>query len=100
MSTYEKGGAKTCIHVHKHTYTRGVFSPRNIFVFRLSETVYGAFSGTVSLAFIKRFWEKLLSDDNFETGIERLIAAIANEGARFNKGWASTLPPPPQMNPR
>ena len=51
MSIYEKegGGAKPCVHVYKHMYTRGVWghAPLEILVFRLSETASGAFSGTL-----------------------------------------------------
>ena len=45
MSIYEKEeGAKPCVHVHKHMYTRGVggHAPLD---FRLSEATSGAFSG-------------------------------------------------------
>ena len=77
MSIYEKEGGKPCVHVYKHIYTRGIWrhAPKEMLVFRLSETASGVFSGTVSLVFIKRFWEKLFSTDDVETGIERLIVA-------------------------
>ena len=44
MSIYEKegrGGAKPCVHVHKHMYTResGGMLPQKILDFRLSQTV-------------------------------------------------------------
>ena len=84
MSIYEKVGGEA--------YTLGV---SGILVFRLSETASGAFSGTVSLVFIKRFWEKLFSTDFVETGIERLIVAILKGGARFDQGGqVPPLPPP------
>ena len=57
--------------------------PQEFFVFRLSETASGAFSGTVSLVFIKRFWEKRFSTDVVETGIERLIVAISKGGGEI-----------------
>ena len=63
ISTYTLGGS-------------GGILPQGILVFRLSETASGAFSGTVSLVFIKRFREKLLRTDVVETWIERLIVAI------------------------
>ena len=50
MSIYEKeGGAKPCVHVHKHMYTRGSggMLPQEILVFSLSETASGTFSGTL-----------------------------------------------------
>ena len=40
--------------------------PQEFLVFRLSETASGAFSGTLSLVFIKRFWEKPFSTDVVE----------------------------------
>ena len=42
-------------------------------VFRLSEITSGAFSGTVSLVFIKKFWEKFFPIVVVKAGIERLI---------------------------
>ena len=38
-----------CVHVHKHTYTRGCWghAPPENFDFRLSETASGAFSETL-----------------------------------------------------
>ena len=76
------------------TSTLGVCGtlPQEIVVFRLSKTAFGAFSGTVSLAFIKRFWEKLFSTDAVETGIERLNVAIS-KGARFDQGGKCPLDP-------
>ena len=61
--------------------------PREILVFRLSETASGAFSGTVSLGFIKTFWEKLFSTDVVETGIEWLIVICSHlkGGTRFDQ---------------
>ena len=48
MSVYEKeGGAKLCVQVHKHMYTRGVWGHARPEHFRLSETASGAFSGTL-----------------------------------------------------
>ena len=48
---YEKGGggAKPCVDMHKHMYTRGVWghAPPGNFSFRLTETASGAFSGTL-----------------------------------------------------
>ena len=45
----KRGVAKPCAHVHKHMYTRGSggMLPKEILVFRLSETAYGAFSGSL-----------------------------------------------------
>ena len=42
----KRGGAKPCVHVYKHMYTRGML-PWEILVFRLCETASGAFSGTL-----------------------------------------------------
>ena len=85
------------------TYTLGglgACSPRR---FRLSETASGAFSGTVSLVFIKRFWEKLFSTDVVETGIERLSVAISKGagggGGDLIKGENSP-PPTPLSEPQ
>ena len=45
----KKRGAKPCVHVHKHMYTRGSggMLPQEMLVYRLSETASGAFSGTL-----------------------------------------------------
>ena len=67
ISTYTLGGS-------------GGMLSQEMLVFRLSETVYGAFSGTVSLVFIKRFWKKLFSTDVVQTGIERLIVCYLKAG--------------------
>ena len=80
-----------------NTYTLGGSGGmllQEIVVFRLSETASGAFSGTVSLIFIKRFWEKLFSTHVFETGIETLIVAISRGGRDLIKGGKGSPPPP------
>ena len=91
MSIYEKVNP---VYMWISTYTRGSggMLSQEILAFRLSETASGAFSGTVSLVFIKKFWKKLFSTDVVETGIERLIVAISR-GARFDQG--GQVPPAP-----
>ena len=81
-----QGGGKglcTCAQAQCIMGVRGHAPPGKNLVFRLSETASGAFSGTVSLVFIKRFWEKLFSTDVVETGIERLIVAILKGGGKI-----------------
>ena len=70
--------------------------PRNIIFLRLSETAYGAFSGTVSQVFIKRFRKKLFSTDVVATGIERLIVAISKGRRDVIKGGQVPLHPTPK----
>ena len=49
MSIYEKKGGESCVHVHKHMYTRGCGGtiPQKILDFRLPETASDALSRTL-----------------------------------------------------
>ena len=73
---WKRGGAKPCVHVHKHMYSRGVWghAPPKILDFRLSETASGAFSGTL-------YW------------IENLKAIVAIHCRLAISKWGQAPPP-------
>ena len=70
---------------------------QEILGFRLSETAFGAFSGTVSVFFIKRLREKLLSTEVVETEIEGLfVATVSQKGGEILSRGISAAPHPPK----
>ena len=64
----KREGEVLCISTYTLEGSGGML-PQEILVFRLPEIAFGAFSGTVSLAIIKSFWEKLFSTDVVKQGL-------------------------------